>query len=305
LALVALGLSIARYPTWISAGALHGLKVLSVAVVAQALWTMAFGLWHTRRLVAIGVAATLVAWILPGTYGQIAVILLAAVCGIGLVKPDTACAANAMELPINSAIGTRWLTALGVVFLFLFAMDTLGGPKLLTIFWAFFRTGALVFGGGHVVLPVLHAAVVAPGWVEDSVFTAGYGAAQAVPGPLFTFAAFLGAVIVAPLGGWLCAILCLLAIFAPSFFLVFGTLPHWVRLRQNRHAQSALMAVNAATVGILAAAFQHYVWRSAVNSIADLALTCIALLAITVARLPVWAVASTCALLGIALQHFA
>ena len=163
---------------------------------------------------------------------------------------------------------------------------------------AFFRTGALVFGGGHVVLPLLQAAVVAPGWVGDSAFLAGYGVAQAVPGPLFTFSAFLGALLRDAPNGWLGGMIALVSIFAPSFLLVAGTAPFWERLRRSTRMQAALAGVNAAVVGLLLAALYHPVWSDTIVSPRDFAAALVAFVALVFWRVPPWAVVIASAALG-------
>ncbi|PZR56655.1 MAG: chromate transporter, partial [Stutzerimonas stutzeri] len=163
---------------------------------------------------------------------------------------------------------------------------------------AFYRTGALVFGGGHVVLPLLQAEVVPSGWVDNDAFLAGYGAAQAVPGPLFTFAAFLGASMNSGPSGWLGATICLLAVFAPSFLLVFGALPFWERLRGNRRSQAALAGVNAAVVGLLLAALYDPVWTSAIKAAEHFILAVLAFAALSYWKLPPWLVVIAGALGG-------
>ena len=155
---------------------------------------------------------------------------------------------------------------------------------------AFYRSGSLVFGGGHVVLPLLQAEVVPSGWVSKEAFLAGYGAAQAVPGPLFTFAAFLGASMDQAPSGWLGGMICLLAIFVPSFLLVLGALPFWEQLRRSRHTQAALAGVNAAVVGLLLAALYDPVWTSAIRQASDFGLALIALVALLFWKLPPWLV---------------
>jgi len=164
--------------------------------------------------------------------------------------------------------------------------------KPLALFEAFYRTGALVFGGGHVVLPLLQAEVVPRGWVGNDAFLAGYGAAQALPGPLFTFAAYLGAVI----GGWSAAALCLMAVFLPSFLLVIGALPFWTGLRDNRLALAGLRGVNAAVVGLLLAALYHPVWTAAINGPGDFALVSVAFLLLFMWRTAPWVVVIICGL---------
>jgi chromate transporter len=163
---------------------------------------------------------------------------------------------------------------------------------------AFFRSGALVFGGGHVVLPLLQSAVVAPGWVNNETFLAGYGVAQAVPGPLFTFAAFLGASLNTPLSGWAGCLVCLLAIFAPSFLLVTGVLPFWETLRGSPHARAALKGINAAVVGLLLAALYDPVWTSAIGAPQDFAIALVAFVALALHRVPPWLAVIACGAAG-------
>src|SRR5690606_33983056 len=163
---------------------------------------------------------------------------------------------------------------------------------------AFFRAGSLVFGGGHVVLPLLQAEVVPAGWISNETFLSGYGAAQAVPGPLFTFAAFIGASMAGPGYGWASGMLCLVAIFAPSFLLVSGVLPFWEQLRRNTRARAALMGINAAVVGLLLAALYHPVWTSAIHQPRDFALGLAAFVALMYWKLPPWLVVLSCAVIG-------
>ncbi len=168
------------------------------------------------------------------------------------------------------------------------------GNQGLRLFDTFFRVGSLVFGGGHVVLPLLRAEVVPSGWIGNDAFLAGYGAAQAVPGPLFTFAAYLGAVV----GGWKTAVLCLVAIFLPSFLLVIGVLPFWESLRRRKTTQAALRGVNAAVVGLLLAAFYDPVWTSGILAKADFVLAAFAFLLLFLWRMPPWLVVVLCATAG-------
>ena len=208
--------------------------------------------------------------------------------------------ASAGRLPIT--VGRR----AGVLALGLFAALLIGLPMLSALFPtqtmamvdAFYRAGALVFGGGHVVLPLLQSAVVPSGWVASDSFLAGYGAAQAVPGPLFTFAAFLGASMNDAPSGWLGAFICLLAIFAPSFLLVVGALPFWERLRRNTRTQTALAGINAAVVGLLLAALYDPVWTSAIHGPADFGLALLALVALLFWKLPPWLVVTASGLAG-------
>ena len=260
-------------PAW-----LHALKLVAVAVVAQAAWTMGRGLWTDGRRTAIGMASAVVLLLLPVPAVQLAVIGAGAAAGRWWITagPSTGAAASG---PGPACAGGRGARRAGALLLAAFAASLVvlpaaaefSGLPALAVFDSFYRAGALVFGGGHVVLPLLQAEVVAPGWVEDDVFLAGYGAAQALPGPLFTIAAFLGAnvpVFPNPVTG---ALVALAAIFAPSFLLVPGLLPFWSRLRERSGVRSALAGVNAAVVGLLLAALYDPVFTGSVRNAADLA----------------------------------
>lgn len=242
---------------------LGGLKAAAVAVVAQAVLGMSRTLAPDFARAAVAAAAAALALAVPTTLGQIAAILLGALAGLAL-RGGTAEAAGGA---LNIRVGRRT----GAVALALFAALLIGLPVLashtdslpLDLADAFYRAGSLVFGGGHVVLPLLQAEIVPRGWMTADEFLAGYGAAQAVPGPLFTFSAYLGTLI----AGWVGLAVCLLAIFAPSFLLVIGVLPFWQSLRSAPTAQAALRGVNAAVVGLLLAALYNPVWMSGVTSV--------------------------------------
>ena len=276
---------------------LHGLKVVAVAVVAQAIWGMARSLcpdWPRR---AIAILAAVVALTLEGVAGQLAAIGGGALLGLCFLRYIES-GRHQPQLFISSK--KSGAISLGIFFTLLLALPLLAreGYQALVLVDSFYRSGSLVFGGGHVVLPLLQAEVVAPGWIGKDLFLAGYGAAQAVPGPLFTFAAYLGtAMSVAP-NGWIGGLLCLLAIFLPSFLLVGGILPFWEALRKNRHVRSALVGVNAAVVGLLLAAFYDPVWSSGILSIGDLLLALAAFALLTLWRLPPWLVVAATGLAG-------
>jgi chromate transporter len=264
-----------------SGGWLHGLKVVAVAVVAQAVWGMARSLTPDRPRITLAVIAVLVMLAWPTALGQIGAIVAGAIAGRLLLAPPAAAAPAAIPFPVSR----RWAVVAWVAFFGLLVGLPLGArltsSETIAIVDGFYRAGSLVFGGGHVVLPLLQAEVVPPGWVDNEAFLAGYGAAQAVPGPLFTFAAYLGTVMNGPLTGWMGGLVCLVAIFLPSFLLVVGALPFWDRLRASPAAQSMLAGVNAAVVGLLLAALYDPVWTSAIRGPADfgLALAAFALLA--------------------------
>ncbi|WP_070888015.1 chromate efflux transporter [Pseudomonas sp. D1-3] len=278
----------------LASGALHGLKIVAAAIVAQAVWGMARALCpDTPRRVLMLVAAA-VALLVPGAIGQLAVIIGAGLVGTALLKSKAQTITEPLPIAIGQRSGALWL---GIFLLLLAGLPLLAhllDSPLLSLFEVFYRTGALVFGGGHVMLPLLQAEVVANGWLGNDLFLAGYGATQAVPGPLFTFAAFLGTA----MAGWLGGLLCLLAIFAPSFLLLVGVLPFWARLRTRPRLQAAMAGVNAGVVGLLLATLYQPVGTGAVGNLLDFALVLLALLALMAGKLPPWMVVVAGALIG-------
>jgi chromate transporter len=272
---------------------LHGLKLVAVAIVAQAVWGMSSSLCPDRTRAAIALFALALVTFLGGTAGQIIAILLGGIAGALLCR--AAPAASSGELPMIPVSRTT-----GMLFLILFAVLLVVPPLVfgsgaggqgIALFDAFYRSGALVFGGGHVVLPLLREAVVTPGWVTADTFLTGYGAAQAVPGPLFTFAAYLGAVMRPSPNGVVGAVIALLAIFLPGLLLMAGALPFWDAFRRRPEAQAAMRGTNAAVVGVLGAALYNPVWTSAVIVPMDFAVAAIGFVLLTVWRLPpLWVV---------------
>jgi chromate transporter len=282
-------------------GWLHGLKVVAVAVVAQAVLSMMRSLAPDRERATLAVIAAALVLAIPSTWGQIGAIALGAVAGLVLFRGGAPVDHVALPHPVSRTAG---VVALALFFALLLGLPLLAATVVsqsLTVFEAFYRAGSLVFGGGHVVLPLLQASVVPPGWVTNDAFLAGYGAAQAVPGPLFTFAAYLGAVMGPQPNGWAGAALCLVAVFLPSFLLVIGALPFWDELRRRRWAQSALTGVNAAVVGLLLAALYNPVWTAGITSAADFALASAAFLLLFMWKTPPWLVVVLCALGGAAI----
>jgi len=280
-----------------SAGWLHGLKVAAVAVVAQAVWGMARTLCpdRERATIAMLAAVVLTAWSTAGM--QVLVIVVAGFVGWRLLRDSTSLAVPDVRAPIGRRLGA---VALVVFFALLVCLPVgryLAPRSWIAVFDSFYRAGALVFGGGHVVLPLLQAEVVPPGWVSNEQFLAGYGAAQAVPGPLFTFAAYLGAV----MNGWAGAALALGAIFLPAFLLVVGALPFWEVLRTRVSFQAALRGINAAVVGLLLSALYHPVWTSAIHAPADFALALASFGLLSFWRIPPWLVVAFAAAGGSAI----
>ncbi len=298
IALILFALGISSHSAAIPTGALHGLKVVAVAVVAQAVWGMAKNLCADTPRVTIMAVAACIALLAPSALGQLGIIGSSAVAGLLLFKPAPAKDHDPLPVTVSHRAGVLWLTLFFGLLVGLPLLTALLPYQVVAEVSAFYRTGALVFGGGHVVLPLLQAAVVPPGWVSNDAFLAGYGAAQAIPGPLFTFAAFLGASMNVPPTGWLGGIVCLVAIFAPSFLLVMGALPFWERLRGNVRTQAALMGVNAAVVGLLLAALYHPVWTSAILQPRDLGIAILAFVALMYWKLPPWLVVVGCGVVG-------
>ena len=293
LILVAFAVGAAAFTGPVAAGVLHGLKLVAVAVVAQAVWGMSRSLTPDRVRAAIALAAVAIVLTGGGSAGQVAAIALGALAGLVLCRDAGAPAPGRLSFPVSRRGGVAALA--------LFAALLVLPPLLgLAVFDAFYRSGALVFGGGHVVLPLLQAAVVTPGWVPREAFLAGYGVAQAVPGPLFTFAAYLGAVSGPQPNGVPGAAVALAAIFLPGLLLVYGMLPFWDMLRSRRSAQAAMRGANAAVVGILTLALYDPVWTSAVVTPRDFALALAGFLALAVWHAPPWAVVGALAAAGAA-----
>lgn len=289
LALIAFGYGVAAVGDLAGASWLHGLKIVAVAVVAQAVWGMAKNLCPDRERLAIAAAATVFALMVPTTLGQVGAIGIGGLIG-WFFLPGEAIAFT----PLPVRISRLWSIASIVLFFALLLglplVVSSTGSHALAVFDAFYRSGSLVFGGGHVVLPLLQAATVPAGWLGNDAFLAGYGAAQAVPGPLFTFAAYLGTVMNQPPNGWIGGLLCLAGIFLPSFFLAIGPLPFWNWFRQHPAMRSVLKGVNAAVVGLLLAALYNPVWTSAIHSPADFAIAAVALLLLVSWKVPPWLV---------------
>jgi chromate transporter len=282
-------------------GWIHGLKVAAVAVVAQAVLGMMRTLAPDRERATVAVAAAVLVLAMPTALGQIGAIVFGALIGLWLPRPSTAPDHVALPLRVSRTAGATLLAVFFTLLVGLPLLVTTLPSHALAVFEAFYRAGSLVFGGGHVVLPLLQAAVVPTGWISNDTFLAGYGAAQAVPGPLFTFAAYIGAAMGPAPNGWLGAALCLVAIFVPSFLLVVGALPFWEQLRGKPVAQAALRGVNAAVVGLLLAALYNPVWTAGITGPADFALAAAAFLLLFMWQTPPWLVVVLSAAAGAAL----
>lgn len=281
----------------VAVGWLHGLKVVAVAVVAQAIWGMAKALCPDRPRGTVAILAAMLALAWPGVTGQITAIAGGAMIGLLALRYDQAGRHESHLFTPGRRVAA---TCLGFFFglLLILPLLALNGPQALAVVDSFYRSGSLVFGGGHVVLPLLQAEVVNPGWISKDLFLAGYGAAQAVPGPLFTFSAYLGAALAVAPGGWVGGLLCLGAIFLPSFLLVVGILPFWEALRKNPRVRRAMVGTNAAVVGLLLAAFYDPVWSSGILSAGDFVLALAAFGLLTLWKLPPWLVVAATGLGG-------
>jgi chromate transporter len=275
---------IARVP-W-----LHGLKIVAVAVVAQAVWRMAQSLCPDRQRASLAVAAAVLALAAPSSAGQIAAIAAGGVIGWLFLPGAGGATESALSIPIGRTAAIASLILFAALLFGLPLLAAATSAHAIALISSFYRSGSLVFGGGHVVLPLLQQAVVPPRWIGGDAFLAGYGAAQAVPGPLFTFAAYLGAAMQPAPNGWIGGLICLAAIYLPSFLLLIGALPFWDALRHRAAAQSALRGVNAAVVGLLLAALYAPVWTGAIFAPADFGLALLAFLALEVWRAPPWLV---------------
>jgi chromate transporter len=272
IALIVFAYGISRYGALANSGAVHGLKVAAVAVVAQAVWGMAKTLCPDRPRAGLAVSAALLSLALPTALGQIGTIVACGLVGRWLLTLPHQAPAPHQPYGVSRRAGIAALIVFASMLAGLPLLATTTGSQLVALIDGFFRAGALVFGGGHVVLPLLQSAVVQGGVVSNADFLAGYGATQAVPGPLFTFAAYLGAVMTGPLTGWVGGLVFLVTIFVPAYLLVIGALPFWDTLRQRDGVQSAMAGINAGVVGLLLSALYDPVWTSAIHSRADFGL---------------------------------
>lgn len=281
------------------AGWLQGLKIAAVAVVAKAVWMMGRRLCPDLLRICLALAATVIVLSLGTAWSQIAALLVGAMLGWLAVKPTSVPASTPRPSPSRRSLVTGgsalflWAGLLLAMPFIPWAPDSMGA-----VFSGFYRAGSLVFGGGHVVLPMLHEVVVPSGWTTDNIFLAGYGAAQAVPGPLFAFTACLGSLLKAGSGGIAGGLWALLAIYLPAWLLIGGALPFWDKLRGLPPLRAAMAGANAAVVGILLAAFYQPVWVAAIHDWRDLALAVAAFAALQFWARPAWMVVIAAALLG-------
>ncbi len=278
---------------------IYGLKIVAVAVVAKAIWNMGLKLCFEKVRLTVMSVACITTLLFPHFSFQIFIMLCSAVFGLIFLSVNNNRNAIRKRIPIhNHKIAIFFLFIFFSLLIGLFWLDSFTNSIVLLVIGIFYKVGSLVFGGGHVVLPLLSSELVPQGWISQDLFMAGYGAAQAVPGPLFTFSAYLGASIVDFQNVWVGGFVCLAAIYLPSFLLIYGGLPFWESIRSHTRIQSALSGINAAVVGLLLAALYNPVWVGAIHNIQDfsLALSCFILL--TQWKCPAWFVVLICSLYG-------
>ncbi len=275
-----------------------GLKLAAVAVVANAIWSMAGSLCPDRARASIAIAGAAFLLLAPGPEWQVAVIALGALTGWLIYRRRTAAPASGNATAARVKPGWPWLALFIVLLLGLPLAEEVWPTSEVSVIDGFYRAGSLVFGGGHVVLPLLESFTVGEGWVDRDTFLAGYGAAQAVPGPLFSFCGFLGVTINTGPTGVAGGVLALIAVYVPSWLLVLGAMPYWDRLRKFNAAQAALMGTNAAVVGLLLAAFYNPIWTAAITSPERLAIGLLAFAALRFGGAPPWALVVACAVVG-------
>jgi chromate transporter len=268
------------------AGWIRGLKIVAVAVVAHAILGMAAKLTPDSKRKAIALLALVGTLVWQTAFTQIGIILIAAFIGFVLFKNQKAEEHPSLSFPVSKRFAAVCLSLFFSLLILLPVVREVTSLNWIAMFDSFYRSGSLVFGGGHVVLPLLEREFVPSGWLTEEAFLAGYGAAQAVPGPLFTFAAYLGAV----LNGWQGGLIATFAIFLPAFLLILGALPFWNSLRRNPKVKGALMGVNAGVVGILIAAFYHPIWTSSIKAPSDFAFASVLFSMLVIWKFPPWVV---------------
>lgn len=282
-------------------GLLHGLKLAAVAIVAQAVWSMAHALCPDRERASIAAFSAIAILATGSSAVQIVVIVLGAIAGLWFCRGSRT-SPGLVAMPVSRTAGVIAFVAFAVLFLGLPLLASFSQSSGIALFDAFYRSGALVFGGGHVVLPLLREAFVTPGWISDNAFLAGYGAAQAIPGPLFAFAAYLGTIAPTQTQGLSGAALGLVGIFLPGFLILLGTLPLWDALRRQANAQAAMRGINAAVVGLLGAAFYNPVWTGTIHSVGDVCIALTGFILLNLWQMRPLGVVVFCATAGIAMS---
>lgn len=302
--MIGLGVGTNLFESGLPVSLVHGLKLAAVAIVAWAMWQMARTACTDVVRMGLTAAACLIMLFTNLVWVQVGVIAAAAIAGRLLIKPKAAVVSVSEGVPFSRTFA---MVSAGILVGALIALPIAAAFvdfAALDVFSSFFRVGSLVFGGGHVVLPLLQAEVVPPGWVDGDTFLAGYGAAQALPGPMFSFAGYLGAVaapgVTSP-GGWLVGLIALFAVFLPSFLILTAALPYWQSLRAKPALRTALAGVNAAVVGLLLAVFIDPVWTSSVLATSDVAIVVVGVALLAWRKLPVWLIVVLSAAAGTAL----
>lgn len=280
-----------------NAGWIHGLKIVAVAIVAHAIIGMAKSLTPDLKRKAIAILALLVTILWQTAFSQVAVILMAAFIGFLLLDQENEGGVVQSRFPVSKQVGAICLVVFVGLLVVLPLLKEITGSYWVAMFDSFYRSGSFVFGGGHVVLPLLEKEFVPTGWMSEEAFLAGYGVTQAVPGPLFTFAAYLGTV----MNGWQGGVVATVAIFLPAFLLVIGALPFWDQLRNHPKITGVIMGMNAAVIGILIAALYSPIWTSSILEVKDFALAVILFSMLSYWKLPPWIVVVTGAVAGLVL----
>ena len=300
--MIAFAYGVTLYSSIMTGNLLRGFKILALAVVAQAVLGMARSLCPDRTRITLALIAAGIVLVIPTSWTQVAIILLGGIAGYGLFYRENIPSEKKQTHTDTGKPGARGAVFLALFFLLLLLLpflSSINSNRTLQVVDSFYRVGALVFGGGHVVLPLIQTEVVTPGWITEDAFIAGYGAAQAVPGPLFTFSAYLGAAMNSTPNGWRGGLIALAAIFLPALLLVLGVYPFWESLRAKTSIQAALKGTNAVVVGILLAALYHPVWTQAVHDFRDLLIAVAAF-----CLLQFWKVSVVFVLIGCALVSY-
>lgn len=303
LAMIIFGYGIINFNQYIPIGVLQGLKIVAVAVVGQAIWGMSRTLCPDKLRITIAIISASLVLIFQTALIQFGVIILGAVLGVSILNPEKRLEKSLLKIEISKSLA---VFCLSLFFIFLFGLPLLVKiyfSESLSLFDSFYRSGSLVFGGGHVVLPLLKTEVVPNGLVSKEAFMAGYGAAQAMPGPLFTFSAFLGTVAKSNPNGWLGGIVCLTAIFLPSFLLILGVLPFWNSLGKLKFVPEGLLGINASVVGLLVASFYNPLWTNTILSANDFILAMFAYLLLVFWKVPPYLVVCLSALGALIVQN--
>lgn len=296
--LILFGLGVTHLNLNAHQGWLHGLKVVAVSVVAQAVYNMGKNLCPDKERISIAIISSVIVLFFTSAFIQVLVLVLAGIFGAYFFKESKELPHIPMKSASSKRTGAIFLTIFLVILIFLPILRSVFHNQAINLFDSFYRVGSLVFGGGHVVLPLIQSEVVPTGWISKDLFMAGYGLAQAIPGPLFAFSAYVGAVSNFYPNGWLGGMLCLVAAFLPAFLLIVGILPFWERLRSFPRIRQSMLGINASVVGILLAALYHPVWTSAVFSVKDFALASVGFLLLERWKLSSWIVVLLTALIS-------